>query len=156
MIDISANLKYLRNLYKFKQKEVALGIQVTAQAYSKYESGTRSLNIDLLEKLSNFYKVPILLFLYPIESLMDKFKNEGSATLSELILFFELMFYEAHKINEELDLKYAFSRSKEVEELLKQMRERRVKAKNIEYRISGNLKKKISIIDDALYKKRQL
>ena len=166
MNNLSNNLKYLRNRYGYKQKDVANGIGVSAQTYSKYESNKRSLNFDLLDKFSKFYKVPILLFLYPLESVIAKFDKNEKSNLSELFFLFEFIFYDSVKIDENLDILYKeqfektngnnieFTKTNEIISLSSQLAETLTKSKNIKSRIDMLLQAKIDTISKTLYKKR--
>jgi transcriptional regulator with XRE-family HTH domain len=63
-MDISLNLKKLRNKYGFLQKEVAEAIGIYASNYNKIEKGERQLTVDMLVKLAAFYNCPIDEILY--------------------------------------------------------------------------------------------
>lgn len=53
------NLKRLRKDRKIKQTELAKVIDVTPQAYSRYELGQRELGYDMLCKLADYYGVSV-------------------------------------------------------------------------------------------------
>lgn len=50
-------LKELRIDNDLKQKDIAEFLNISQNTYSQYENGTRSLPVDLLIKLSEFYNV---------------------------------------------------------------------------------------------------
>ena len=52
-------LRDLREDNELKQESVALILHITRQQYGLYETGKRTIPIDLLIKLSNYYKVSI-------------------------------------------------------------------------------------------------
>lgn len=52
-------LKDLREDNKLKQEDIAKILNTTRQQYSLYELGKRTIPIDLLNKLSNFYNTSI-------------------------------------------------------------------------------------------------
>lgn len=56
---IIANLAYLRKLKRLTEESVAKVIGVSRSAYSNYESGKRTINIDALIKLAEFYGVTL-------------------------------------------------------------------------------------------------
>ena len=49
-------LKELREEYNVSQKEIAEYLNIRQNTYSQYETGKRQLPIDVLIKLSKFYK----------------------------------------------------------------------------------------------------
>lgn len=53
------NLKKLRLLNKKTKKEIAESIQITAQAYFKYENGDSKPTIENLCKLADLYNVSV-------------------------------------------------------------------------------------------------
>lgn len=53
------NLKRLRKSQKISQAEIATVIDVTPQAYSRYELGQRELGYDMLCKLADYYGVSV-------------------------------------------------------------------------------------------------
>jgi transcriptional regulator with XRE-family HTH domain len=59
---LAGNMKLIRNRYNLQQNQVADRINVTPQAYSKYESGQRYPDLDMLKRLADFYKLPITIF----------------------------------------------------------------------------------------------
>ncbi len=50
-------LKELREDSDIKQKEIAEYLHIKQNTYSQYENGQRQLPIDILIKLSSYYKV---------------------------------------------------------------------------------------------------
>lgn len=52
-------LKELREEKKINQKVVAEYLNISQQAYSRYETGEREPSIETLKKLAKFYKVSI-------------------------------------------------------------------------------------------------
>lgn len=57
MNPISEKLKYLRDLKKLTQKEVANSIGVTTSAYGFYEQGKRTPSPELIVKLAEYFNV---------------------------------------------------------------------------------------------------
>ena len=49
-------LKDLREDNDLTQEEIANILQITRQQYSLYETGKRTIPVDLLDKLANIYK----------------------------------------------------------------------------------------------------
>ena len=56
-IQLAQNLKYLRDKHNLKQDDMVDILNVTRQAYSNYETLTRTPDIDTLMILANYYKV---------------------------------------------------------------------------------------------------
>ncbi len=50
-------LKELHTMRQITQSEVAKALNIERAIYSQYELGKRSPNINMLIKISNFYKV---------------------------------------------------------------------------------------------------
>ncbi len=50
-------IRLLRELNNLTQREVAERLGISSRCYSHYEKGTRSLPVDVLEELSEFYHV---------------------------------------------------------------------------------------------------
>lgn len=67
-------LKILREKHNLSQKEVALVINKTPQAYSLYEQGKREPDIATLIKLADYYKITVDELLNHIS-----IKKEGTA-----------------------------------------------------------------------------
>ena len=75
----SKRLKESRVLRGYTQQEIANKLDITLNAYQKYEQGTRSPSFDTLVKIADFYDVSIdwLLgrddFLESLEEASDEF-----------------------------------------------------------------------------------
>ena len=67
-------VKYLRTKNDYTQREVADAIGVGSSIYSLYESGKRSISIDVITKIANFYSVSI-----PFVMGIDSNKTEKDA-----------------------------------------------------------------------------
>ncbi|MDY3069463.1 MAG: helix-turn-helix transcriptional regulator [Parabacteroides sp.] len=52
---IGENLKKIRELSGFTQKQIAKSIGIERSAYSNYEGGTRDVPYDVLERISNIF-----------------------------------------------------------------------------------------------------
>lgn len=52
-------LRFLRKQQKISQAEIAKVIDVTSQAYSRYELGQRELGYDMLCKLADYFNVSV-------------------------------------------------------------------------------------------------
>jgi transcriptional regulator with XRE-family HTH domain len=55
----SKKLKIIRCANKLKQYQVADALGISRSTYCSYETGRRSVELETLEKLSHFYKLPI-------------------------------------------------------------------------------------------------
>lgn len=56
---IKENLKKLRLAHKLSQKELAENLGMSVQRYNHYETGKREPNQETLQKIADFYQVPI-------------------------------------------------------------------------------------------------
>lgn len=57
MGNFSTRLKQLKNERNLLQKDIADSIGISLRAYQYYESGERKPDIDILEKLADYYGV---------------------------------------------------------------------------------------------------
>ena len=57
MKELREMLRDLREDHDLKQKTVAEYLDVSQQTYSNYENGTREIPIEVVQKLSKYYKV---------------------------------------------------------------------------------------------------
>ena len=57
MKELREMLRDLREDHDLKQKTVAKYLDVSQQTYSNYENGTRDIPIEVVQKLSKYYKV---------------------------------------------------------------------------------------------------
>ena len=53
---IGCNLKFLRKERNLTQEDVAKVLNITRQAYNRYENDQRELSLDMLCKLADFYE----------------------------------------------------------------------------------------------------
>ena len=53
---IGSNLKFLRKERNLTQEEVAKVLNITRQAYNRYENNQRELSLDMLCALADFYE----------------------------------------------------------------------------------------------------
>lgn len=58
-IQLINNLRNLRKSHLLTQKDIARMLNISRQAYSNYETGTRSPDIDLLIRLSQIYTITL-------------------------------------------------------------------------------------------------
>lgn len=70
--NIGETLKDLRLTNEKTQQDIADLLGIKQQTYSTYESGTYEPNIEMLTKLSDFYKVPIDIILKGITTTRPK------------------------------------------------------------------------------------
>lgn len=90
---INERLKKLRLDNNLKQKDVCEELHIDKSTYSKYEKGSLTPSLEILDKLSKFYNVTADYILGNIET---------PITLDELKLYKEI----PHKTNEELMKEY--------------------------------------------------
>ena len=53
---IGSNLKFLRKERNLTQEDVAKILNITRQAYNRYENNQRELSLDMLCALADFYE----------------------------------------------------------------------------------------------------
>lgn len=58
-IQLSNNLRYLRRQRGQKQAQISEMLNISRQAYSNYETGRRTPDLDTLLVISDFYKVSL-------------------------------------------------------------------------------------------------
>ena len=56
---LATKLKELRKAYCYKQEDVAVGLGITRQTYSHYETGKRSPSPEILFKLAGIYNISV-------------------------------------------------------------------------------------------------
>ena len=78
----SENIKHLRNRQKLTQQTIANDLNITRGRYVKYEDGSSEPPMDLLVKISKYFKVSIDLLLsidikkYPLEEMKKLSENK--------------------------------------------------------------------------------
>ena len=88
---METNFLKLRNEKKLSQQEVAKVLNITRQAYSRYERGEREANYETLDCLAHFYDVSIdyllgrTIFYYP-DRIDSSSLYAEQPTLEELVL----------------------------------------------------------------------
>lgn len=58
-IQLAANLRYLRELSKQRQEDTGALFSVTRQAYSNYETMTRTPDLDMLVRIASYYELTL-------------------------------------------------------------------------------------------------
>ena len=58
-IQLANNLRYLRKVNRLKQKDLSDMLNISRQAYSNYETGNRTPDLDTLLQLCGFYNVTL-------------------------------------------------------------------------------------------------
>jgi len=77
-MELKNNLKLLRKNYNLTQKDVAEALHIATTTYQTYEQGTCEPNIDMLKRLSKYYKVSI-------DKIVDnKYKDEKTLNVLEI------------------------------------------------------------------------
>ena len=56
---LAIKLKELRKAYNYKQEDIAVGLGITRQTYSHYETGKRSPSPETLFKLAGIYNISV-------------------------------------------------------------------------------------------------
>lgn len=76
-------MKVLREGNKKTQNEVAKYLNISRQAYTRYESGSREPGLETISKLAEFYKVPVQTFFMSTD-IVYKYENLFMTELSAL------------------------------------------------------------------------
>lgn len=79
---INQALKKIREFHNMKQNELATSIGISNSYLSEIESGKKSPNLDLLQKYSEIFEIPVSSLLYFSEEL-DK---DSSSSINKLKL----------------------------------------------------------------------
>lgn len=72
---VGEKIKYLRESKGITQQELAKKLGTTRQSISRYESGERTANQDILFELSDIFETPVDNFFPPREDFVTKVKN---------------------------------------------------------------------------------
>lgn len=93
-------LKILREKHSLSQKEVALVINKSPQAYSLYEQGKREPDIATLMKLADYYKITVdeLLNHVPVKK-EDKSHSKSTETEPRLLLAEKQLIHRYRQLN---------------------------------------------------------
>ena len=104
--DILIKLRKQRGL---TQSDIANVLDVTLQAYNRYELGQRKITFEALNQLATFYKLPIQAFFVWDE---DVEKDLSDLSISTLGSLFDLLTHQINTISKELNkLEYEISKS---------------------------------------------
>ena len=77
MLYLSENMRYLRNQIGYSQQRVADNISITRGRYAKYEDGASEPPLEILLKISKYFKISIDLLVsvdirkYPLEEMLN-------------------------------------------------------------------------------------
>lgn len=82
MTPFASNLKLLRATKGFKQAEIADYVGVTVSTWSNYEVGKSEPNLEVLQKISDFFGIPVdgLLKDVQVNPIKQESKNQGKST----------------------------------------------------------------------------
>ena len=61
-IQLTENLRILRERSNLKQDEFSRYLNISRQTYSNYERGTRTPDLELLKSIADFYHITIMNF----------------------------------------------------------------------------------------------
>jgi|GEM_PF-252564 len=90
----------LRKLNDLTQSDVAHVLDVTIQAYNRYELGQRKITLQVLDRLAAFYEIPIQTFFVWNVTNRD---NPKTLSLSILASLFDLLQYQKKTLDKRLD-----------------------------------------------------
>ena len=85
MINIGEKIKMLRKEKKLTQKELAKKIGVTASTVTKYENGQLEPNIEVLNRISNIFRISISALVE------DNYSRKEFSTEPEFLSLYELV-----------------------------------------------------------------
>lgn len=85
MINIGEKIKMLRKEKKLTQKELAKEIGVTASTVTKYENGQLEPNIEVLNRISNIFRISISALVE------DDYSRKEFSTEPEFLSLYELV-----------------------------------------------------------------
>lgn len=85
MINIGEKIKMLRKEKKLTQKELANEIGVTASTVTKYENGQLEPNIEVLNRISNIFRISISALVE------DNYSRKEFSTEPEFLSLYELV-----------------------------------------------------------------
>ncbi len=86
---IGNNLKYLRTLFGYTQKEVAHLLHISLSTYGMVELGHRAARTDLLIRLAKLYQIPMdVLFESDYDIFIKRVNFTGSRDITELVRLF--------------------------------------------------------------------
>ena len=52
-------LRELRDYHGYKQKDISTYLNITSQAYSNYENNKRTPDVEIMQKIAQFYRITI-------------------------------------------------------------------------------------------------
>ncbi len=94
---LSETLRLLRVFHDIKQNELAEKIEVSKSYISELENGNRTPSLEVIQKYSNFFKIPISSIMFFSENLEDAKTKKTigvkakSAIASKVIKFLQLI-----------------------------------------------------------------
>lgn len=68
---VASELRSLRAKYGYTQKEIAEKANVDTMTIVRYENNNSSMQLDMLEKITNAYDIPIYIFFENISANMQ-------------------------------------------------------------------------------------
>jgi transcriptional regulator with XRE-family HTH domain len=115
MDKIAERLKYLRQKAHFTQKEIATKLNISQQAYSRYEQGIRRPNANILISFSDLFGLDVNDFY--IEELKDYLSHRPSKLnlkkfLDEIEIQYSNVLQACRKMDVEIDAQYYKNYSK--------------------------------------------
>jgi len=95
-IRTGANLKILRTFYNDKQSDLAKALHCSNSAIANYESGTRQISSDVLQRIANRYKCPVELI--TMADLSDTDFSNLKISWGDVALIHNVMFPIIHTV----------------------------------------------------------
>jgi len=86
---IEKALKLTREFHRMKQNELAEQLDISNSYLSEIESGKKPITVDLLEKYSKIFKVPMSTFLLFKDQIASPTSEATKKRAERLLTFFE-------------------------------------------------------------------
>lgn len=126
-INLSSNIRKVRELSGVSQKEAAALLEISQQSYALYESPQKNIGVKTLEKLAAAFHIPVFVFFLPVGSLSLHFIQNLQKSVENLDDVFNTVEQELYRQKKrmarmrEMDI-LALDKSKALfDELLKDM-----------------------------------
>lgn len=159
---LAARLKWLRDKYRYGQKEIASELGVTVSGYQKMEYGDAKPKLEVLVKIAQFYNVSTD-FLLGLSDEIEKLK-EGAHVIYKLKenIHLEKQYYnhtlmEEHDLQkriQELEQRFGDDASDSINETkmsIDHIRNKRIEQEHVIYQLQQNMGAKIvSYIEELL------
>lgn len=104
---INERIKHLRKINNKTRKEVAKYLNISYSSYSNYENNERTINIDIINKLADYYNVSTDYIFekteYPLPTNEIEFLKDDNLTIEELIKKYKFNYDGIELTTEEIE-----------------------------------------------------